>query len=596
MLKKKFNIALLVVAFAILTLSFTAFAAEQEFKVTTDTDVTDGYTYSDGLLRFVKGGKYTIEMAEGVTQTTHKIEIYQPGIYNDTKQICLKFSNLNMITNTGDNIVITGNPEPIDVNIEIDGDNIITNTCVSTNNNEGYCIRGQTNSPNTTVKGKGRLILQAADDYPSWNGKTFTLDSDNVTLDFKNHAIMALNGIYIRSGNVDITSHEPCLYTNGEIIISGGKINATHTGEKTCVRSRGLEISGGDLSFSVSSSAPSAPKAVVAVDDTKGTKIGKSVNISGDASIMIDGAGKRVAGILLMKITDMFSMNGANLTIKNVTTGLYRSNAYSICTFSGGETEIITSAAAIYSAMGNNNYFLSFDDNYRHQTYEGSNEQERGLTDDDKLLKGTNRRNSRKYVLITPAYDITYNLDGGTVSPPNANPTRYTRVDNITLTNPTHRSKEFAGWTGSNGNVPQKNVTIPVGSKGDIVYKANWDNLPYSVYFYSNYEPGTYNTQTFKYDESEKLDANSFTRAGYAFTGWNTEGQPTTEKPGIHYDDQAELNISISNRLPNDQLVLWAQWNPIPAQPPTIINQPQNVDLIVGYSGGGKNQHTGRGC
>ena len=70
-------------------------------------------------------------------------------------------------------------------------------------------------------------------------------------------------------------------------------------------------------------------------------------------------------------------------------------------------------------------------------------------------------------------FNITYDLAGGTVATPN--PTTYTaQTSTFTLVNPTRDGYVFTGWTGSNGNTPQTNVTITKGSTGDRHYTANW--------------------------------------------------------------------------------------------------------------------------
>ena len=68
-------------------------------------------------------------------------------------------------------------------------------------------------------------------------------------------------------------------------------------------------------------------------------------------------------------------------------------------------------------------------------------------------------------------YSITYDLDGGSAT----NPSTYNVESNdITLNNPTKVGYTFAGWTGSNGDTLQTNVTITSGSIGDKNYKANY--------------------------------------------------------------------------------------------------------------------------
>ena len=68
-------------------------------------------------------------------------------------------------------------------------------------------------------------------------------------------------------------------------------------------------------------------------------------------------------------------------------------------------------------------------------------------------------------------YKITYNLNGGTAN----NPTHYNEeTETFTLERPTREGYRFDGWTGSNGDIPQKDVTIEEGSAGSKEYVANW--------------------------------------------------------------------------------------------------------------------------
>ena len=70
-------------------------------------------------------------------------------------------------------------------------------------------------------------------------------------------------------------------------------------------------------------------------------------------------------------------------------------------------------------------------------------------------------------------YTIEYNLNGGTAD----NKTFYTCIyGNFKLKNPTRTGYTFIGWTGSNGDTPQLDVTIPWGSTGNRTYTANWSD------------------------------------------------------------------------------------------------------------------------
>ena len=80
------------------------------------------------------------------------------------------------------------------------------------------------------------------------------------------------------------------------------------------------------------------------------------------------------------------------------------------------------------------------------------------------------------YVHITSTdytgyYTISYDYDGGTAN----NPISYSITqDDFTLTAPTKEGYTFTGWTGSNGDTPQKDVTIKRGTAENLSFKANW--------------------------------------------------------------------------------------------------------------------------
>ena len=76
----------------------------------------------------------------------------------------------------------------------------------------------------------------------------------------------------------------------------------------------------------------------------------------------------------------------------------------------------------------------------------------------------------------TDVYNITYNLDGGTVT--DYLKTKYTSNFASSLMGVvTKENYGFTGWTGSNGDTPETNVTIAQGTTGDLSYTANWTLL-----------------------------------------------------------------------------------------------------------------------
>ena len=73
----------------------------------------------------------------------------------------------------------------------------------------------------------------------------------------------------------------------------------------------------------------------------------------------------------------------------------------------------------------------------------------------------------------TDVYNITYNLDGGTIT--DYLKTKYTSNFASSLIGVvTKENYGFTGWTGSNGDTPETDVTIAQGTTGDLNYTANW--------------------------------------------------------------------------------------------------------------------------
>ncbi len=70
-------------------------------------------------------------------------------------------------------------------------------------------------------------------------------------------------------------------------------------------------------------------------------------------------------------------------------------------------------------------------------------------------------------------FAISYDLDGGVNHA--ENPSLYYEDETVTLKAPTKENNIFTGWTGSNGNEPQLEVSITQGSTGDKSFVAHWE-------------------------------------------------------------------------------------------------------------------------
>lgn len=138
-------------------------------------------------------------------------------------------------------------------------------------------------------------------------------------------------------------------------------------------------------------------------------------------------------------------------------------------------------------------------------------------------------------------YAISYTLNGGTNS--SSNPASYTKLDTITLSQPTKTGYTFKGWTGSNGSTPQTYVSIPKGSSGSKNYTANWTANSYNIsYVLNEGNFGSYHPTILTYDTSSTIS--NPTKAYASFTGWTITGMDSVTHT---YGNSTTTNSSISS-------------------------------------------------
>lgn len=114
-------------------------------------------------------------------------------------------------------------------------------------------------------------------------------------------------------------------------------------------------------------------------------------------------------------------------------------------------------------------------------------------------------------------YPIVYELDGGSAT----NAVSYLSTDEITLNAPTKTGYTFVGWTGSNGETPQLNVTIPYGTTGNLYYVANYTINTYDVTFNVD---GITSTVSVNYG-GKVSKPSAPTKNGYDFDCWKLNGE-----------------------------------------------------------------------
>ena len=116
---------------------------------------------------------------------------------------------------------------------------------------------------------------------------------------------------------------------------------------------------------------------------------------------------------------------------------------------------------------------------------------------------------------------------------------------------PTRTGYTFGGWSnGSTTHQPEATVTITA----DTTFTAQWTANQYTVKFDANGGDGSISNQAFTYDVPQALTANTFTRTGYTFAGWNTAADGT----GTAYAD--ERQVSNLTAVSGGTVTLYAQW------------------------------------
>lgn len=93
----------------------------------------------------------------------------------------------------------------------------------------------------------------------------------------------------------------------------------------------------------------------------------------------------------------------------------------------------------------------------------------------------------------------------------------------------------------------------------DVTLYAIWTPNAYKVAYDANTGGGSMPEQAFKYDVAQNLDANTFAKPGWTFTGWNTK----PDGGGTAYKDAQQItNLTAQD---GGEVTLYAQWKADPA-------------------------------
>ena len=133
-------------------------------------------------------------------------------------------------------------------------------------------------------------------------------------------------------------------------------------------------------------------------------------------------------------------------------------------------------------------------------------------------------------------YHIYYQLGSGQLPDGQSNPDTYTyETPTFKLINPFILGYEFLGWTGTNGDIANPEVTIPKGSTGDRYYTANFDIIYYNIEY--DLSGGTLNVGVINPVQytvlSPTFTLNDPIKPGYDFLGWTGSNGDSPQTPII---------------------------------------------------------------
>ena len=152
--------------------------------------------------------------------------------------------------------------------------------------------------------------------------------------------------------------------------------------------------------------------------------------------------------------------------------------------------------------------------------------------------------------LPTASYSVSFNANGHGTAP---NPQTVKSGEKATKpTDPTATGYIFAGWFTDTQGTTAYNFNNAVSS--NLQLYAKWTAIRYTVKFDANGGSGTMQSQTYVYDSAATLPANTLTRTGYVFAGWNTKADGS----GTSYEDKSQIkNLTATSGA---TVNLYAQW------------------------------------
>lgn len=148
-------------------------------------------------------------------------------------------------------------------------------------------------------------------------------------------------------------------------------------------------------------------------------------------------------------------------------------------------------------------------------------------------------------------YFLTYNANTGTGSM-NAQIFPVGVAQTIMYNGFTKTGYDFAGWNEAADNTGASHAegeSLTLTDNKELF--AQWTLQHYTISYINNGGEGSMESQAYVYGTPQNLTANTFTKTGHVFNGWNTNADGS----GIAYADQYNLSAT-------SNLTLYAQWVP----------------------------------
>lgn len=163
-------------------------------------------------------------------------------------------------------------------------------------------------------------------------------------------------------------------------------------------------------------------------------------------------------------------------------------------------------------------------------------------------------------VIATARLKVVFNANGGTAPDPILVEAglQYNELETFPADAGSRTGYDYDGWYLDDGAFTQgvtgASFVANPGTGNIITLHAKWTGYSYTVVFDVNNGTGTMDSMPFVYGAAQNLTANTFTRLGYAFSGWNTAAGGT----GTAYTD--EQNVSNLTATKGANVTLYAQW------------------------------------